>query len=325
MFINSNTYKAEVIELIQTSDFIRIAVAFWGKGADELLASTSNKQFRIICNLTSGGTNPEPIRNLTSQKNIEIRHLSALHAKVILGKSIAVVGSANFSTDGLNHESDEDGGWMEAGLKTSDYEQLILIGDWFEELWNRSKNVNEDDLGHAEEQWKLRRRNRSNISNQHGLLSQPQVNLKDRPAYLVVHQDHASKEANDAFAEVIKTEKSKTIGKDTIKGLDFFEDAENYPEDASLVSVHIGRRGGIKVYGTYKRIPQLDKKYTNADGKKKLLQIVVKEKNVLEYPFDGDTRKQVVDYVCTHREWLIELAEKYNWVIPLSEAFGNDG
>ncbi|WP_298160000.1 DUF445 family protein, partial [Ferrovum sp.] len=126
MFIDSTKYKKEVLALIDGSTNIDIAIAFWGQGADKVICGAANKgkTIRIICNLLSGGTNPAPIQTLISCDKVEIKHITSLHAKVILGDAGVVVGSANFSTDGLNHEEEETSGWDEAGLKTTDSNEL---------------------------------------------------------------------------------------------------------------------------------------------------------------------------------------------------------
>jgi len=103
MFIPSALYRRKIEDLINDSQSVRVAVAFWGEHSDELF-NDQGKQIRIICNLLSGGTNPVPIQNLLRRPNLEIRRLETLHAKVILGDQSAIIGSANLSTNGLNHE-----------------------------------------------------------------------------------------------------------------------------------------------------------------------------------------------------------------------------
>lgn len=135
MFITSADYKAQVERIIQENHSIDIAVAFWGKGAENLFAN-SDIPIRILCNLTSGGTNPAPIEKLHNKgvfKNIEIKHLDDLHAKVLVGDKSAIVGSANISTNGLNIEEGEFDGWQEAGFVTHDAVELEKMRQWFEQ------------------------------------------------------------------------------------------------------------------------------------------------------------------------------------------------
>lgn len=44
---------------------LRIAVAFWGSGAEQIVSP--ERRYQIICNLLSGGTNPDVIRALRAK------------------------------------------------------------------------------------------------------------------------------------------------------------------------------------------------------------------------------------------------------------------
>ena len=88
------------------------AVAFWGRGAAALFGPRS--RVRIVCNLATGGTNPDEIIALQAKGHTVLQH-DQLHAKVYLGKSQAVVASANASANGLGLEASEQAKWIEAG------------------------------------------------------------------------------------------------------------------------------------------------------------------------------------------------------------------
>ena len=80
------------------------AVAFWGRGAEELTRGIGHDNVKIICNLKSGGTNPYVIEVLQHQN---VRQNDLLHAKVYLGDNAAIVCSANASANGLGFEGRE--------------------------------------------------------------------------------------------------------------------------------------------------------------------------------------------------------------------------
>ena len=131
MFLHAENYKAAIEELIKGSKKLDVAVAFWGKGAEGFIPD-SGKSIRIVCNLRSGGTNPFVIKSLMKCEGIEIRNLDVLHAKLVLGSKAAILGSANFSANGLNFEGDDElKGWQEAGLRVDAPEQLKTMRDWF--------------------------------------------------------------------------------------------------------------------------------------------------------------------------------------------------
>lgn len=105
MFLNSNKEIFLSIDRTTTSQNpgtpILMAIAYWGKGADEKLESS--REYRIICNLTDGGTNPATIDIIRKMKNVKLKHLERLHAKVVIGSKYTIVGSANFSEIGRAH------------------------------------------------------------------------------------------------------------------------------------------------------------------------------------------------------------------------------
>ena len=117
------------------------AVAFWGKGAEVFIPN--NVEVRIICDLTSGGTNPQVIKNLLKTHKQSVKHLDSLHAKVYVGKNAAIVTSANASYNGLGFEGN-DTGTLEAGFVVTDANELEKIKDWFEEHYNSAVEINDD-------------------------------------------------------------------------------------------------------------------------------------------------------------------------------------
>lgn len=258
MFISSAEYKMHIDTLINQSQTIDIAVAFWGKGAFEYLQGTG-KQFRILCNLTSGGTNPEVIESLVGH-GYEVRQTSDLHAKVIVGKSIAVVGSANFSTNGLNIESEEFDGWQEAGYMTDRPEDLAKMRDWFAAQWNEAEEVNETHLKEAHANWERRCRSRVSLSTRaNSVLAMTPAELQGRNIYVAFYRDPSSDEAHevfDAWKERLTSDSS--VASET--GLDFFEDWDGMKPDQLVISVYVGSKGGLRVDGAYRILKNIRKK-----------------------------------------------------------------
>ena len=126
------------------------AVAFWGDGAKSMVSTRFRA--RIICNLASGGTNPAEIERLGLAKT---RQMDDLHAKVYIGRTEAVVTSANASANGLGLEGIEQAKWREAGFLTSDVEPLKL---WFEKLWSEhAREITPQDVVAAKIAWNKRR------------------------------------------------------------------------------------------------------------------------------------------------------------------------
>ncbi len=68
-----------------------------------------------------------------------VRHLRGLHAKVIIGADLALVGSANLTEKGL-------AGRDEMGVLFEDEEKVKELRTWFDELWNQAALLEQDEL-----------------------------------------------------------------------------------------------------------------------------------------------------------------------------------
>jgi hypothetical protein len=156
MFLDSGraiTGQIQVLIDEEVAEPLRLAVAFWGAGADYKLRGAC----QIICDLESGACNPTVIRTLRKRDNCVVLKLSGLHAKVVISSAGAVVSSANMSTNGLGAEGADASGTIEAGYfvpaKLSDYKKIVT---WFEDVWVKATAITELDLAKAEEKWNFR-------------------------------------------------------------------------------------------------------------------------------------------------------------------------
>ena len=162
------------------------------------------------------------------------------------------------------------------------------------------------------------------ISANRGLFSLPISALKDRPIYLAFYDENASEEAATTFTDVAEATKEK-VGNHEAKRLDYFENADHYPLNASIVSIYCGRRGAIRVEGPYRRVPELDRRMKVARRKKSTLNIVIKETEVLGMPFDLATRNMLTERILANKDEIFQRAEEQDWVISLYSALTNDG
>lgn len=158
MFLGSGRDIALKIQTLvdqEISQPLRLAVAFWGAGADYRLRGAC----KIICDLESGACNPSVIRSLLARENCVTLKLSGLHAKVVIGAEGAVVSSANMSTNGLGAEGAASSGTIEAGYfvspSTPDYQRMTA---WFDRQWMQATPITERDLAVAEARWEFRNR-----------------------------------------------------------------------------------------------------------------------------------------------------------------------
>lgn len=294
MFLTSENYVEQVSKVVEESKSLSVAVAFWGKSSDSIFKSTKGLPIRIICNLMSGGTNPDPIRILRDTPGVEIRQMNDLHAKVIVGEKHAIVGSANFSTNGLNFENDENAGWQEAGLITSEVSQVNAAQVWFEKIWNDSRPIENYDLELAQLNWDLRRTNRHPTGLTSSLLSKPLPAIKDVHIYLAIWRTHADDEATKTFEPVkneIQQSESPRYSSDQIS---FFDQWDDLPKKAFLISVEYKPRGGLNIDGAWMRIPLFDKWYGNeGEENQKSIQIIGREKLVNGWIFNTQDEKSL--------------------------------
>jgi hypothetical protein len=111
----------------------RFAVAFWGNGALTSLGLDGRGAIgaKIICNLESGATNPDVVKQLI-QSGAVVRSNPKLHAKVYASSSTIILGSSNASANGLVVEGkNELTGWIEANIMTDDPTLVGKVGKWF--------------------------------------------------------------------------------------------------------------------------------------------------------------------------------------------------
>lgn len=282
-FIADDGYLGAVRDAIANAQRIDVAVAFWGAGADELFDGV-NVPTRILCNLLSGGTNPAPLRTLLESPHIELRHTAKLHAKVIMTDKAVIVGSANFSTNGLHYEGHELDGWHEAGILTDESNLVEQAGVWFEQRWVASEKdvITLAALDEAEQLWRSSREHRP-TGPRKPFNKLRKADLLDRPIHLVLWSDDASDPATRVFNA--KKEEWEQEGIRT-QGLSFFEDWETLPEDAYLIDVHVGPRGGITVGPVFKRLPKLDQSVPEADTSIQIVAIV--RPKPTDFPFNYD-------------------------------------
>lgn len=161
MFVTGSGYLQAVKEVLKSPNkqVVYLAVAFWGKGAELLFDSLPKGiEVRVICNLTSGGTNPQTIRALQARGSwVLVRQLNDLHAKVVCGDKVAVIGSANCSSNGLALQGLQCAGWREAGVVTKAAEVLADVRPWLDKLWQSAQEIDEADLALAQDNWGRRR------------------------------------------------------------------------------------------------------------------------------------------------------------------------
>lgn len=286
MFLHSRNYRTAVKRLIGSNPDLAVAVAFWGENAEELFSDWNGKSLRILCNLRTGGTNPSAIEALMNRKNIEVRFLDTLHAKLIVGQEEVIIGSANFSTDGLNHEYDEvTSGWHEAGLISAQRPTIRRALEWFDRRWSTAHKIKDVDLREAKANWLKRRNNRISPSRATALVDESLANLRDREIYLSIWNEDVSAEAEKQFESIRPSIEATGAQAKNIGYYEEFPELHQMPENASLISVELGEEGVLKIDGSWRRLHKFDSKIPYRKGPKGVLSVVVKESDVQGFKF----------------------------------------
>jgi hypothetical protein len=132
----------------------RCAVAFWGKGSESLVSTAGlPSDARIICDVSLGGTNPQALIDLGAPGNRKLRYVDGLHAKVYLSDLGMVACSANASGGGVGF--DKPASLHEAGTLHASGSSAFAEGErWFEQLWRRSRQVDDNAIALAQSSWR---------------------------------------------------------------------------------------------------------------------------------------------------------------------------
>jgi hypothetical protein len=146
-FLEHDAIKKNVRALLSFKGPARIAVAYWGKGALELLDLDPNRtDLQILCCLKAGSSDPKVIR----QFGAKARQIDNLHAKVFWTSRGAIVGSANVSTNGLPEQDEFADRLIEAGVYLDDNDVLARIKTWFDGLYSKeARAISPADLERA--------------------------------------------------------------------------------------------------------------------------------------------------------------------------------
>lgn len=294
MFLTSENYRQVVSKVIDENQSLSIAVAYWGRDAEKLLLPASGKQVRLICNLTSGGTNPAPIEKLLGHKDISVRQLDNLHAKVVVGESNAIIGSANFSTNGLWFEGEDSAGLTEAGIYTDDSELVANAQAWFDRLWDSARGITAADLEAAQKRRDILNGLRPPKSR--SLMDAPISDLKGRRIQIAIWRNDTSEKADEAFEGAL--EKVSALGGRSPESrlrdkFSFFEGWDSLTKEGYIISVYFGKRGKLDVEDAWKRWPDFDEVFTTDDGLSNSIQVVQKQHFVYGMLFESADREKL--------------------------------
>lgn len=261
--ITQNSQTKKLIESItkEAAD-IKLAVAFWGKGASETIKRIKNKKVKIICNLESGATNPYEIieiGKMIGYKNI--RSVKKLHAKVYLTNNKMIIGSSNFSANGLSLEGDETNKLIEANLLIEDKMIIQETKVWFNNLWINAKHIDERYCEKFIDKWLSNRKQNANQKKESDFFKAFENGSFSGDKFFITVDIYETTKNEDKIAITAANEISKNDLFYAGKILDYWYDYDWVPRDAIILSYGLTKKGNLIFEGLLKALPKkYDKK-----------------------------------------------------------------
>ncbi|SNR68063.1 hypothetical protein EYF88_15725 [Paracoccus sediminis] len=232
------------IKSILAGKNVRIASAFLGKGAEDLIS----KGTRVICDISMGGTNPEVLTVLSKKIGDSLRHLPNFHAKVYISDEGCVIGSANLSNRGVGFLSQAT--LIEASVFLAPDDKACRAATaWFDEIWEDANVVGPEAIEWARVRWQANKRGAPSGHKSEAKTFFEAVAGPEEEAglwgYLLTREQIGRRLQRSALhrsSEVV--EKAQWVPKSE---LDVFSDLDKALElDGYYISLHRGKRG--KVY-----------------------------------------------------------------------------
>lgn len=233
-------------KLSEDSQFIDVAVAFWGRGATNNLKLIPRRcaKLRLICNIDSGACDPSEIELIQAAK-IAIKTHRNLHAKVYMTNAGLIVGSANASTNGLSISASSSSNWKEANIVTDDLGVLSTARSWFEEMWKAGRDITADDIKKARDLWKKRRQlTLPDISTGKSLLaaiSEAPEEFDEIGIYCIAYKD--------GFDSGASMKRKELIAGGKVRGAWYYQPTKIFRPRSWLISCNFKSRSHPKIDG----------------------------------------------------------------------------
>lgn len=332
-FITPNWYRKALTRLVTEEDSLDVAVAFWGDGAQKLIHPVETKPIRIICNLKTGGTNPRVIESfLTLSREVglqvQIRQCDVLHAKVVLGKTQAVIGSANISANGLGIEDEDSAHWLEAGVHIRERSELDKMQAWFDSLWSSAhvRAIENSDIQAAQIAWERNRQPptpaTASIPEFFSFTDFTVPSLRRAKAYALLYRQDLS----PAAKATLKAARAQSVTPQHDFQTDIrlwgYENWPDFPSDirAEYVDVRWGSRNGVRVFGACRLLGQRAEVQYD-DSALGTLDIANPVETLLDLPFGKQAQKLMEVALKPHIEavWKAANGDDYVRVIHIAD------
>ena len=226
--------NSEAIDLLLSgSSTLKCAVAYIGQGAHVRFGidrNDSSRAIQILCDLNSGCCNPDALLDMLEYRNITLRSIDCLHAKVYWSPERAEVGSANLSTNGLGLQGLEAARLIEAGCEVRDTATLQEIERWFDDHFKSASDVTQEAIERSRKVWDRRQAALRRMRASSG--SVLKAALKDEAAFANVFLVFTWTDRSDAGNEATKDAQLE-LG----LGVESYEDWDDLPHGSQLIAI----------------------------------------------------------------------------------------
>ena len=256
---NNKQTKGSIERIIKESKNVYLAVAFWGQGSSDILRKSKDKEIKIICNLESGATNPYEIIKIGQMIGFNnIRSIKNLHAKVYLTDGNLILGSSNFSANGLSLEGDETNKLIEANILVEDNSIINKAHNWFDTLWANAREVNKSYCEKFISDWAKRRKGTGQKNKENDFFKACQNGeYNEERIYIIIDTGGFTREE-----EIVGDKEARIALKGDLfyegKEISYWYGYESVPRDAFVISYFLEDNGQLEYYGIWKT---LAKKY----------------------------------------------------------------
>jgi hypothetical protein len=259
-FLTGAALTAAIKRLAKAPGEMKIAVAYWGEHGLKLTGINPKRSgLKVVCCLKGGKSDPDLIKKFGKRA----KQNDQLHAKIIWTPEVAIVSSANASSNGMPEEENSLSGLIEAGVRVSDPEEVLEIGRWVDRLYQKSKVIKPRDLEDAriareKRKWDGSQSRKKKQSLLDALSEGGRLEFEQQRVYFAFYKvAPTSKEDATAKASIRANKKvisdTYKISDSQFRGLDWYYDWPGIPQDAFLITCHYanGRCKDFKINKTF--------------------------------------------------------------------------
>jgi HKD family nuclease len=148
--LTGSNYLDVIQKRIKNKGKVKLAIAFWGKGASKLLSEKNATDVQILCDVSMGASNADEIKFLQKlYGEAQIKKVDRFHAKVLIFEDAVIIGSANASKNALGKIDEEISSvstghlktHIEYGMLSEDIKDIQEATMWFDKLFDEKNQM----------------------------------------------------------------------------------------------------------------------------------------------------------------------------------------